>query len=917
LLARANNEVPGGVSPRVRRQAIKDLKDLQDQGKLTAAQQADLAHAIKQTSKASDGLGDSTKKANKHLKDASDQLDHTRSGAKKTGAGLGTLSDTMGGVSADAHNMADQFGKATNKVLISFGAKKIAYTLPAVIPPHARPLGGTFAQGGYFGDPRLRNKDDRLVGVAGGEAILTGHQQHAVNMALAFGKSAGAVPYGNLNDLFRKDKREHRTAPTYAQGGFAPHFGGHPSNVSPGIRALIGLMQHNFPLAVTSTTDHSLMTTSGNVSDHSTGHAVDLSADSKTMYNAAQWIKTTGLAHQLKQGIHNPNLSINAGQQVPASFWGSATWAQHLSHLHLALAGALTGSFEGAGGGGLASSLKRMMVRGPNGPLKNMLQGQSDSLRKAANKLLSKKAGAGMGKLGPNATTGLEGQLSRAQVAALAREALLLTKAGATKEHISDIVWLAQQESSFNSDAENRTDSNAAAGNPSIGLMQTTGTTFNQYALPGHKNIRNPLDNIIASIRYQLARYGHIIRFSPYAKGGVIPSFDDGGIVPGPLGMPTLIEAHGGETIQPTHKTFQTGGIANPEKQLDDSLKLLNKSPSKVRKIAKNKFDKLLNALNDLTREDGVFDDIANSIEALTNILATRLTQWSLKMKNGIVAQVRTNIEIANQSLANLQNIYNDLSDEFVGVQKTIQELKKRMKKTKDKDKKKKLRVVLDGLNERAQEVADALAQQLQDILDAQAAAWQAVLDDFDRRIGDLDIMTQILELQGQLGGTPDVAGMENILNQKTAILNQERAAIQAQLNQAISVGDTERANELQTALLQNQLALLQNTQALQELDGTMGQTISFNTTAWEVFRRAVLNGMGGLLPNYQALIPSLATGGEIIKSGLVNVHAGEVVHDKNAGPVQQHYHFTEPMEVADPTVIGAKIAWEWKKNKV
>jgi uncharacterized protein YukE len=52
--------------------------------------------------------------------------------------------------------------------------------------------------------------------------------------------------------------------------------------------------------------------------------------------------------------------------------------------------------------------------------------------------------------------------------------------------------------------------SNAQAGHPSKGLMQTIDSTFSSHALPGHGNIYNPVDNIIAGVRYALGRYGSI-----------------------------------------------------------------------------------------------------------------------------------------------------------------------------------------------------------------------------------------------------------------------------------------------------------------------------------------------------------------------------------------------------------------------
>jgi hypothetical protein len=141
------------------------------------------------------------------------------------------------------------------------------------------------------------------------------------------------------------DAINFRHAPRFQKGGGigAPNFGPHPSNVTAGISRLISVMQSRFPLAVSSTTDHGTLTTNGNVSDHVSGHAVDLTAASEVMSRASEWVKSSGLFRTLKQGIHNPNLSVNAGAIVPTSYWGPTTWAQHASHIHMALAGALSG----------------------------------------------------------------------------------------------------------------------------------------------------------------------------------------------------------------------------------------------------------------------------------------------------------------------------------------------------------------------------------------------------------------------------------------------------------------------------------------------------------------------------------------------------------------------------------------------
>lgn len=80
----------------------------------------------------------------------------------------------------------------------------------------------------------------------------------------------------------------------------------------------------------------------------------------------------------------------------------------------------------------------------------------------------------------------------------------------ASELNANDIWTIIQHESGGNPNAINNWDSNAAAGHPSKGLMQTIDSTFNSYALPGQTNIYNPVDNICAGVRYALSRYGSI-----------------------------------------------------------------------------------------------------------------------------------------------------------------------------------------------------------------------------------------------------------------------------------------------------------------------------------------------------------------------------------------------------------------------
>lgn len=77
-----------------------------------------------------------------------------------------------------------------------------------------------------------------------------------------------------------------------------------------------------------------------------------------------------------------------------------------------------------------------------------------------------------------------------------------------TPFRVSKILATIKRESNGDPNAINNWDSNALAGHPSIGLMQTIGPTFEAYKHAGHNNIRNGYDNLLAAINYIKHRYG-------------------------------------------------------------------------------------------------------------------------------------------------------------------------------------------------------------------------------------------------------------------------------------------------------------------------------------------------------------------------------------------------------------------------
>jgi hypothetical protein len=120
-------------------------------------------------------------------------------------------------------------------------------------------------------------------------------------------------------------------------------------------------------------------------------------------------------------------------------------------------------------------------------------------------------------------------------------------------------------ESGGNPNAINLTDSNAAAGDPSRGLMQTIMTTFEAYrsrSLPN--DIYNPLANIFAGVNYAIHRYGNPGWLSVLGHGH---GYANGGWITEPIagvglssGMRYALGENGPEYVSPAGRYGSSGG---------------------------------------------------------------------------------------------------------------------------------------------------------------------------------------------------------------------------------------------------------------------------------------------------------------------------------------------------------------------
>jgi hypothetical protein len=302
--------------------------------------------------------------------------------------------------------------------------------------------GQGLAIGGYIGAPGEAGGDNVPVMLGRGEAVLNRYQQAPVEMALQNTYGMG------LGDLFASVTRPHYMA----SGGFA--------GLKPGIASAARRVLARFPaLSITSTTGGA----HAPGSYHYLGEAADIAGPG--MDQAAAWIKQT-MGAGLTEGIHNPNLSIKFGKNVPSSFWGAQTWAGHANHIHLAVAGALRAAGLGS------AQIKRVMARAGLGAVSGIAQGALDTVRRGARSVLSRAIGSASA--GDTGGPSVSGGVSFAQLRSL------WIKAGGPPGVATLMAHVAEAESSGNPNAHN------ASG--ATGLWQILGAV-----VPG--NLYDPLVN--------------------------------------------------------------------------------------------------------------------------------------------------------------------------------------------------------------------------------------------------------------------------------------------------------------------------------------------------------------------------------------------------------------------------------------
>lgn len=238
-----------------------------------------------------------------------------------------------------------------------------------------------------------------------------------------------------------------------------------------------------------------------------------------------------------------------------------------------------------------------------------------DTIMQAWNKKYNPLAllGAGGGSIAYNPEAGVS-QWSNVVLQALAM-------LGQPSSLLNGVLYAIQSESGGNPNAVNNYDINAQRGDPSRGLLQTIGSTFEAYRNPSlPDNIFDPLANVYAALNYMIQRYGSIgavvnprmghwygyASGTNYARSGLAVVGENG---------PELLNFRGGESVanaQATRNLLNYGALGN-------QLAIDSLMSSQGNQVVNNYFD--------IDNEINNHGDLNNAEQEIYQVITSALEQ--------------------------------------------------------------------------------------------------------------------------------------------------------------------------------------------------------------------------------------------------------------------------------------------------
>ena len=510
-----------------------------------------------------------------------------------------TWASTVDSLKSTVYRGLDYIGHETNKALKALGADIIHFGLtapgkssrgkdPGSVSPNE---GATFtASGGMVGMSGERGRDRVNTWLGRGEAVLNfAHQKYLEPAVQSY--------YGHgLHDTFRRVHGYHAGgpgAPGYAVGGAIDVKG---SKAGFGMLMQYFRRRFNDPslYVMSGIRPGSRVLGSGNLSNHSTGDAIDISNPTSDAGNQSNPPPTNSLDRLyafLQSWPSPPKRDL---------LWRTMTGGNHYNHVHLGMDPIVTATMAAAraflskfpGGGDFATEVGRQIVRGL-GPLRDLGQEILDKVRKAANEKIESEMGDVYGggpssvKLGPGGP---------------AEQVFNFFKGHGLSDAIAaGFVGVFQKESQFNTTVENPTSGALGLAQWLAGrkdkllakhdwrslqtqldyvweeLMGVEGAAF--QAIKGARtpdeaariidSMYERSDNLLAAPEYAVDAYQQFSGQADHpptrrATGGVVVAsggeYAMGGEIPGGGGRPIPIIAHEGEWVLNPH---QQGTVAS------------------------------------------------------------------------------------------------------------------------------------------------------------------------------------------------------------------------------------------------------------------------------------------------------------------------------------------------------------------
>jgi hypothetical protein len=133
-------------------------------------------------------------------------------------------------------------------------------------------------------------------------------------------------------------------------------------------------------------------------------------------------------------------------------------------------------------------------------------------------------------------------------------------------------------------------------------------------------------------------------------------------------------------------------------------------------------------------------------------------------------------------------------------------------------------------LTDKINELTVAIVEQTKAARDAKFAA---TADAFDYATSINDLNKQLVEATDAVSGQTSSAELLRLAQERQTLLTNRTAEIQAQLDEAIAAGDTKAAQDLTKELLQNKIAVQNNTKAINDLTNEGTAPSSYQSTPW------------------------------------------------------------------------------------